>query len=361
MPIDPGIEASGLRQPTIATVRILRLALGTSMSLWFSQAAGWPLSFIAPVITMLILSMPVGALKLKAGIGLVVLLTGSLYAGTLLLPTLLNQTAVGVLLLALALYWSFYYTAKGGSPLLGTVATVGIALSTAVGSVSIDAVLVLIKLVCFATVVGVVLAWIAHALMPDSIAFDFDPPIDGKRAQSDSPDLASARWSAARSLLIMMPVALLILFSASSTAYVPVMLKVASMAQQATNQDTRHAARSLILSTVIGGAFAIFGWQLLSISPTLSVYVLFVGLSGLIMAPRIFAGAGLAPQASTWSYAYLTMLVILAPAVTDSIGGASAGLKFLDRLLMFAGTTLYAVVAVYVVDAFRAKRVATIR
>jgi hypothetical protein len=58
------------------------------------------------------------------------------------------------------------------------------------------------------------------------------------------------------------------------------------------------------------------------------------------------------PQAATWSYGFLTMIVILAPAVMDSAGGGPAGLKFWDRLLMFAGTTLYAVGTVYIFDAF---------
>ncbi len=40
----------------------------------------------------------------------------------------------------------------------------------------------------------------------------------------------------------------------------------------------------------------------------------------------------------------------------DSASGAPAGAKFWDRLIMFAGTALYAVVAVYVVDAFRPSR-----
>ena len=65
------------------------------------------------------------------------------------------------------------------------------------------------------------------------------------------------------------------------------------------------------------------------------------------------------PQGATWSYAYLTMLVILAPAVLDSAGGGAAGIKFWERLVMFGGTALYAVIAVYVVDAFRPRKQAT--
>ena len=110
------------------------------------------------------------------------------------------------------------------------------------------------------------------------------------------------------------------------------------------------------MSTIIGGAGAVIGWQILSITPTLTVYTLVIAIAGLLMGPKIFQGRGMHPQAATWSYAFLTMVVILAPAVMDSAGGGSAGLKFFDRLLMFAGTTVYAVGTVYIFDAFTASR-----
>jgi hypothetical protein len=74
------------------------------------------------------------------------------------------------------------------------------------------------------------------------------------------------------------------------------------------------------------------------------------------MGPRIFADHGMHPQAATWSYAFLTMIVILAPAVMDSAAGGPAGMKFWERLVMFAGTTIYAVGTVYIFDAFTAAR-----
>ena len=124
----------------------------------------------------------------------------------------------------------------------------------------------------------------------------------------------------------------------------------------ASNDDTRVAGRSLILSTVIGGIGAVIGWQVLRIVPTLSVYTLIIALAALVMGPRIFKGKGMHPDAATWSYAYLTMIVILAPAVMDSAGGDAAGAKFVERMIMFFGTTIYAVLAVYVFDAFRPRR-----
>jgi len=338
---------------SLASVRILRLALGTSLALWFSQAIAWQMSWIAPVLASAILAMPMPAVKLKQGLGLVLILAVSLNAGTLLLPTLLNQPAAGMILLALGFFWSFYFTAKGGSAALGTFATVGIALSIAVGSVNLDAVIELISSTSLATAAGVMFVILAHAVLPDALAGDAELTAPPEANAKDGPGLAQARWSAFRSLLIVMPVALFVLFSSGSMAYVPVLLKVASMGQQASNSDTAVAGRSLLLSTLIGGAGAIVGWQVLSIAPTLIVYTLFIAIAGLVMGPRIFAGTTMQKDAATWSYGYLTMLVILAPAVVDGIGGASAGIKFRDRIIMFVLTTLYAVVAVYVVDAFR--------
>ena len=344
---------SSATQLSIAQVRILRLAFGTAVSLWFSQLIGGDMSFVAAVFTMFILALPLPVLKLKASIKFVLVFSICLYAGLLLLPALLNQPLVGLILLVLALFWSFYFTAKGGSAVLGTFVTVGIALSTAVGSVNIDALVALVDSMIIAVIVGLVFVYVAHACLPDSLAAAPDASPSKQAEETEPPDLADARWSAFRSLLIVLPIAIWFLLSAASTAYVPVMIKVASMGQQAANEATKTAGKSLILSTIIGGAGAIIGWQILSIAPILPIYVLFVALAALICGGRIFKGAAMHSQAATWSYAFLTMLVILAPAVMDGPGGGSAGVKFTDRLIMFGGTTIYAVIAVYVVDAFR--------
>ncbi len=341
---------------SIAQVRIFRLAFGTAGSLWFSQLLGGDMSFVGAVFTMVLLALPIPAPKLKGGVAFVLVFSGSLYAGLLLLPALLNQPLIGLILLVLALFWSFYYTTTGGSAVLGAFITVGIALSTAVGSVSVDALLSLVSSMSIIAVFGVLFVYIAHATIPDSMAAESNAPAPKKPAKPALPDLSAARWSAFRSLLIVFPIALWFLISAASTAYAPVMIKVASMGQQAATDATKSAGKSLLLSTVFGGAAAIIGWQLMRVAPTLPVFVVFVAMTGLIMGSKIFLGPAMHPQGATWSYAYLTMLVILAPAVMDSTGGDAAGIKFWQRLAMFGGTAVYAVVAVYVVDAFRPKR-----
>ena len=341
---------------SIAQVRIFRLSFGTAVSLWFSQLVGSDTSFVAAVLTMSLLGLPLPAPTLKSGVSFVLVFSGSLYAGLLLLPTLINQPMVGIILLVLALFWSFYYTTTGGSAVVGVFITVGIALATAVGSVDIDATLALVRSMSIISVFGILFVYVAHAVLPDSLADVPEAPPPKPAVKPEPPDLDAARWSAFRSLLIVLPIAILFLLSAASTAYVPVMIKVASMGQQAATDATKSAGKSLINSTLIGGAAAIVGWQMLSITPSLPVFVIFVALVGLVMGARIFMGPAMHPQGATWSYAYLTMLVILTPAVLDSSGGDAANIKFWQRLAMFGGTAAYAVIAVYVVDAFKPQK-----
>ena len=71
------------------------------------------------------------------------------------------------------------------------------------------------------------------------------------------------------------------------------------------------------------------------------------------MGRRIFNGLAMHTQAGTWSYAFLTMIVLIAPAVLDGPGGSTASVSFYSRLGMMFAATLYSVVAVRIYDAFR--------
>ena len=95
---------------------------------------------------------------------------------------------------------------------------------------------------------------------------------------------------------------------------------------------------------------AVIGWQVLTVWPSLIMYTLLIGLGGLIIGPRVFSGKGMQPQGATWSYGFLNMIVVLAPAVLDGQTGSSADAAFWSRLTMFVLATLYAIGAVFIFD-----------
>jgi hypothetical protein len=326
--------------------------------MWFSQAVAWPLSFVSPVLTLFILALPMPAPRLKQGIKFVVALIAPLFLGTALLPFMEHARWAGILLLTLALFYSFYYTSKGGSAALGAFMTVGLTLIVTIGSVSPPSVYPLMKGLATGAVFGLVFVWIAHALLPDlpPDPAQLQKAATQKKPPQSRPDLAEARRSAFRSLLIVLPVALLFLFMSASTSYTVIMIKVASMGQQASADDSRKMGRSLLESTLWGGVGAILGWYIMSIWPSLILYTLLVALAALTYGRGMFKGPGLHPKFSMWMYAFLTMIVILAPSLLDGPGSSGAGAAFWSRLMMFVVIALYGTGAVAVFDAFWPRR-----
>jgi hypothetical protein len=353
MPTSAAQRAVASVRDNVASTRILRLAFGTALSLWISQVIGWTMSFIAPVITLFLLALPLSQPKPKIFLLVVVALTVSVYGSFLFLPFLVHQELVGLLLLSLALFHAFYFTARGGAAVVGTFATMGLALTVAVGTVSVDALLGVASGLVVGAAVGALIALVSHLVIPE------EPQPSPAKAKSEDPsdagttvDLAKARHSAMRSLAVVFPILFWFMLSGGSAANLAVMIKVSAMGQEVSRQSTRKAARSLVFSTVAGGLAAVLAWQLLSAWPSLTLYVLLVALAGLFFGWRIFEGRGLRNDADTWTYAFLTTIVVLAPAVLDSDFGSAAGARFYDRLFMFGWATLYAVAAVYVFDAF---------
>ena len=335
----------------IASRRILRLALGVALSMGFSQIVNWPLSFIAAVFTMFLLAVPLPAPRLKSAIKFVLALVLPAYSGMLLLPFLEHARGAGILMVVLALFGSFYYTARGGSPVMGMFMTLGITLVVTVGSVSVDTMLIMINGVAVGAVAGIAFVIVAHALLPDLPAPD-NVGASPKPPAPQQPSKASARRNALRSLAVVLPMVIIFLFSSASTSYVVVMIKVATMGQQANSEVTRSMGRQQLESTLWGGLGAIIAWQVMSIWPSLLMFCLLIGLAGLLFGSRIFRGPGMHPKGGMWSYAFLTMIILITPAVMDSQGGSDAGSAFYVRLLLFVIIAVYGTVAVAVFDTF---------
>ena len=331
----------------IASRRILRLALGTALSMGFSQLVNWPLSFISAIFTMFLLAVPLPAPTLKSGMKFSLALVLPAYASILLVPFLEHARWSGILMVVMALFASFYYSARGGSPVMGMFMTLGLTLVITVGSVSADIMLLLVNGLAVGAVSGITFVAIAHALLPG-----LPPPqatAANKPPQPPKPSLPSARRNALRSLVVVLPLVIIFLFSSSSIAYIAVMIKVASMGQQANSEVSRRMGREQIESTLWGGLGAVIGYQIMSIWPSLLIFCLLIALACLVYGSRIFKGAGMHPRGAMWSYALLTMIVILTPAVT---GSGDAGSAFYARLLLFIIIAIYGTISVAVFDAF---------
>jgi len=365
MPIEAQQTSLSTARHPVASRRILRLALGTSLCLLVTQMIAWPLAFIAPVLTMFLLALPLPAPGLRKGVVLLVAMLAPMLLGSLvLLPFLHHARWAGVLLVALALFYSFYYTARGGSPILGNFMTIGLTVVVTVGSVNADVLLMLIQGLGVCTVIGLTFVWIAHALLPELPPPAGAPapkstaePEAGPEAKSKAGPGPLAARNALRSLAIVMPLALMFLFMSGSPAYTVVMIKVASLGQQASTDESRDMGMELLRSTLWGGLAATIAWYLLGLWFSLPLYALLVAIAALLFGRWIFQGPGLHPRFSMASYALLTMLVLLGPALTSSSGDATAA--FWNRMFLILLVAVYGTVAVALFDRFFPPRTRT--
>ncbi len=336
---------------SIASRRILRLALGTALCMGFSQIVNWPLSFVAAVFSMFLLAVPLPAPTLKSGLKFVLALVLPAYAGMLLIPILLHARWAGVLLVTLALFGSFYYSAKGGSPVMGMFMSLGITMVVTIGSVSADLMLLVVNGLAVGAAAGISFVAIAHALLPDIPL----PPVAHaakKPSPPPKPSALAARRNAFRSLTVVMPLVMVFLFISTSISYMVVMIKVASMGQQASAQVSRSMGKEQLESTLWGGLGAIIAFHIMSIWSSLLIFCLLIGLAGLVYGRRIFQGPGMHPKGGMWSYAYLTMIIVLTPAVTNTQETGDAAAAFYTRLMLFVVIAIYGTISVAVFDTF---------
>jgi hypothetical protein len=117
------------------TVQVFRLTFGMTASAGIAFLSAWPLSFITPLLVAKLLSLPRDP-PLKAGVGLIVILSVSFFLSAwLLLPTA-RYPAVHLLLMGLILFHLFFAKAGGANPIMVTFTLIGVMAIALVGSVS---------------------------------------------------------------------------------------------------------------------------------------------------------------------------------------------------------------------------------
>lgn len=317
-----------------------------SLSLALAYGMQVELPFIAPIFALFLTAAPKPPMGPKglAGVVLLVLITTSV--GLLLVPLLINYPASAVLIVLLGLYLSNYVGINLGKGPVGTFLTVGITLISAAGLASFALAQTVIEALILGIGLAIVCQWIIYPLFPEDAA---EVPKNGP-----APAAATSNWIALRATLIVMPVYFVAL--TNPAMYLPLIMKSVSLGQQSSALDTRNAGRELLGSTFLGGCFAILIWVGLGIATNLWMFFLWVLLFGVYAASKIYGLLRSRFPASFWMNTVVTMLILLGSAVQDSNTGKDVYKAFAVRMSLFVVVTLYAWIAVIVLERLRIRR-----
>jgi hypothetical protein len=328
--------------------RVFRLSLATALALAGAYALKVPLPFLAPLFALMLAAKPAPPLGPKGLLALVLLVLLTMGVGLLLSPVLLHYPLSGVLMAALGLYFSFFLSIHRGKALVAAFLTAGITMISAAGLVSFA----LSTTVVQALVLGITLAvfchWLVYPWFPE------DPPTGTKPAAEPLPDNEQSTWIALRATLIVLPAYLLAL--TNPAMYLPIIMKSVSLGQQSSLVDAHSAGRELLGSTFLAGCFAVLFWVLLGVATNLWMFFWLMLLIGLYFSSKLYRLIPTRFPASFWLNTGTTMLILLGPAVEDSANGKDVYAAFAVRMGLFVAVTLYAWLAVYLLEHVRSRR-----
>ena len=326
---------------------VLRLATGMGLAALIAYGFALTLPFVACMLTVLLLCKPGPPLPLAKGVVLALVTGALLVLGVLMVPLLENYAVGGVLLTGALLYAVFLAGALRANPLtiflviaLTFIPVAGVAEQALAKTLSVT--------VGVGIGVGVLVSAFSHALFPDPPA---QPAVAGAPASASA---AVARAAAGRATAVVLPIFVLAL--TNPAFYLAAIMKSVMLGQQAGSARAASAGRELVGSTLMGAGLAIVVWLGLSLRPNLWMLMLWLTAAALWAGTKLYGVSRTAFAPTFWSNALLTMLILLGPAIEDAAVGKDVYRASAIRVSLFIGIALYAWAVVWLLERRRAPR-----
>jgi hypothetical protein len=332
-----------------AAARCFRLTFGVSMATFLAYAAALPLGYMLIVVTLSLLAAPIPAPGAKVAVVLVVVIVVTSLFGLLLGPVLTYVPVAGVLLSLCGVALAVVVSQRPGMTIIGTLMIMSSTIIAVIAAQSSAAAVAIVQVLVTAIIGAIVIAQLGHALFPEPPASDRPGP--GAASGAVSSDVG---WIALRSAIIMLPPLVAALSNPGS--YIMLLMKGASLSQQADAGTTRGMARDMVTSTAAGGVAALLLWWLLSLWPGLLLLTLGMTLAILVMARPMYGAVTSRFRPDWWLFAMTNMIILIGPAVADTASADDIQRNMLVRLATFMGLALYAAAAVHLLDGRRGRR-----
>ncbi len=330
----------------VAARRCFRLAIATGVALAVGYGLGLVIPFFPPLFVLLLGANPGPPPGPKQTLVLTAFLLLALGGGVLLGPLLAQAPASALLLIVLGLYFANRLAIVGGKDVPATLLAMGLTVIPAASLVS----QALATAIVAALVIGVALAiaslWLVYPLFPEDPGPSPEPPAPTPADEG--------LWLSLRAALVVMPAFLVTL--SNPTSYMPFLVKSILLGREATELRLREATGELLGSTALGGACAVAVWLCLSLAVELWFFAGWVTLACLVLAGFAYGVRRSDRTPGFWINTMTTMIILLGAAVQDSANGKDVYQAFVVRMGLFLAVSLYAVLAMTLLDAWRRRR-----
>lgn len=321
-----------------ASVRVIRFALGVTLSAALAYGINWPLSFLLPVLTSFMLSLPLPMPSLVTGLRNMWHTLIAFGLGLFFALFFLQFPLVFLLVLGLVMYHLYYYLNRGGSLWLTLMSFLAVLLLSMLGN-SHEGLASAVSLNFIWTCwLAIIVVWVSYLLVPDQEVMPY-PQAPGFQPGYSQP----AARAALKSTIVILPLASLF-FMLDLTSYMLVMIFAALFILKPELNAGKEAGMNSLISTLLGGAFAwVFYWLIVAV-PEYYFYVVLMFLTSLYFGMQIFSGK---PTAKYYNSALIALLIL----INGSLGeGAEFTEKFIMRVILIILAVIYIVTALKVLD-----------
>ncbi len=322
------------------SVRIIRFAVGVTISVALAYGIEWPLSFLLPVFTSLLLSFPLPIPSLQAGLRNMLHTLLAFGLGLVFSLFFLHYPLAYILMLGFVLFHLYYYLNRGGSFWFTLISMIAILLLPMLANTH-EGLATGISIGFIATSwLTVIMVWISHLLVPDPQKVTFPQKPGFQRGYS--PVAAQAAF---KSTMIIFPLAsLFIIFNLMD--YLLVMIFSAIFVLNPELSKGKEAGQNSLISTVLGGVSAwIFYWLIVAV-PEFHFYIILMLFTTLIFGMNIFSAK---PTAKYYGSALVVLLILVNGSMAE---GSSFTALFAMRIFLIGLATLYIVAVLKILDSY---------
>ncbi|MFC1823588.1 DUF2955 domain-containing protein [Thermodesulfobacteriota bacterium] len=341
-PVAPAVGENSRHRPwtrDLRTARIVRYAVGVTVSVAIAFGLQWPLYFLTPIFTALFLAIPLPGPTLKQAFALFGYVVVAFAIGLIFTLFLLPYPLVFIIALGLVLFHIFYMVNRGGPVMLGLMSLIAVLILSMMGSAHEALAMMFALNFAWSSALAVFFYVLAHGMFPDPPGGQPTPGHGGfQRGYS-----RVAATTALKSTIAALPLAVLFI-AAELTGEMLIMIYAAIYSMSPELSKGKAAGLKSLASTLIGGLAAMMLFWLMVAVPEYHFFIVLMLLAALIFGANIFSEKSLAKYLPS---AFIALLILIATSMGE---GVSFTGKFISRVILISAATLYVVGVMSLLD-----------
>lgn len=324
----------------ITHMRQLRFAFGVTIAAALAYGINWPLSFLLPVFTCMLLALPLPKPSLHVSIKNMFHTLKAFALGLIFSLFFLQYPIAYILMLGLVLFHLYYYLNRGGSFWLTLMSLIAILVLPMMANSSEGLAMGFSAGFVYSSWLTIAMIWLMHFIFPDPQFTVFPTAAGFQKGYSK----AGAQL-AFKSTLVTFPIAA-VFISYSLSDYLLVMVFAAIFILKPELSAGINAGKNSMISTLLGGIYAWgFYWLMVAV-PYYHFFVMLLLLTSLFFAYNIFSEKS---TAKYYSSALIAMLIVFNSSMAAD---ADFNAILFNRIFLISGAIAYIVVMLKVLQHF---------